>query len=147
MEAIISPGNKVCAIRNDYNMYRYYPTFNRPCCSLEEKIIYCRYATFVRDDDDVFDLLHEIGHLQTNTNQMLRYEQELLATEWAIQHCAKYNVTPSKEYKLDVQKYIDSWYYFAKKHKSKRIPLTPKQLQWQTYMYNDIYNIKGAAEK
>lgn len=56
-----------------------------------------------------FDLLHEIGHIETmNVNpRMRRAEQEYTATVWAIERCREYGIKiPRKLFDL-YQDYID----------------------------------------
>lgn len=40
-----------------------------------------------------FDLLHEIGHIETTTSNMRRCEEEYYATQWAIDRCKEYGLT------------------------------------------------------
>lgn len=39
-----------------------------------------------------FDLLHEIGHIETTKSKMRRMEAELYATVWAIDKCREYGL-------------------------------------------------------
>ena len=39
-----------------------------------------------------FDLLHEIGHVETKTAGMRRCESEFAATQWAADRCAEYGL-------------------------------------------------------
>lgn len=39
-----------------------------------------------------FDLLHEIGHIETTTGKMRRMESELYATLWAFDRCREYGI-------------------------------------------------------
>lgn len=41
---------------------------------------------------DLFDLLHEIGHIMSNNEQMAKCECEFYATQWAIDIARKYDV-------------------------------------------------------
>lgn len=51
-----------------------------------------------------FTLLHEVGHIVTNTGKMRRAEEEYHATMWAIQMCEEYGLTiPDKT----IEKYQD----------------------------------------
>ena len=46
-----------------------------------------------------FDLLHEVGHIETTTSGMRRYEAELYATQWALDRCREYGIViPRKTY-------------------------------------------------
>lgn len=54
-----------------------------------------------------FDLLHEIGHIETTKSNMRRCEEEYYATQWAIDKCKEYGLTiPDNIIKL-YQDYID----------------------------------------
>ena len=54
----------------------------------------------------IFILLHEIGHLETNTLFMPQCEKEFLATQWAIKEMKKLKFVPpvwvQKEYQKDI---------------------------------------------
>lgn len=39
-----------------------------------------------------FDLLHEIGHIETHTSKMRRVESEYYATVWAIERAREYGI-------------------------------------------------------
>lgn len=39
-----------------------------------------------------FDLLHEVGHIETTKSWMRRAEQEYYATVWAIERCREYGI-------------------------------------------------------
>ena len=39
-----------------------------------------------------FELLHEIGHVETKTGLMRRCESEYAATQWALERCNEYGV-------------------------------------------------------
>ena len=54
-----------------------------------------------------FDLLHEVGHIETNTSKMRRAEEEYYATVWALERCKEYGIkVPEKTLTL-YQNYID----------------------------------------
>ena len=54
-----------------------------------------------------FDLLHEIGHIETTKRSMRRCESEYYATQWAIDRAKEYGLTiPDKIIKV-YQDYID----------------------------------------
>ena len=54
-----------------------------------------------------FDLLHEVGHIETTKSWMRRAESEYYATMWAIYRCREYGIKiPKKLFNL-YQKYID----------------------------------------
>ncbi len=58
---------------------------------------------------DLFALLHEIGHVMTNTNKMKRSEQEYLATVWAIKKAKEIGFNVPAEYIKIYQNYIWKW--------------------------------------
>lgn len=58
---------------------------------------------------DLFSILHEIGHIETNLSYMWRVEQEYLATQWALDHCDMYGITVSRELLEQQQNYIYSF--------------------------------------
>lgn len=67
-------------------------------CHIPEKAI-CIPLSFREDTDysDIFDFLHEVGHLKTNTVYMFRCRQEYLATQWAINACKRWEIPIVKE--------------------------------------------------
>lgn len=85
--------------------------------------VYFKYETiFSPKEDDLTDLLHEIGHIVTNRDKMKRCVEEYLATQWAIDHAKKYNVRFSKKRINEFQNYIYKWRETGIKHKAKNIP-------------------------
>lgn len=73
-------------------------------------------------NDDLFDLLHEIGHIITNKYKMKRCIEEFLATKWAIENSSKFNVICSDKRFKEYQKYIYKWRETSIKHKAKNVP-------------------------
>ena len=67
----------------------------------------------------IFAMLHEIGHVMTNTIQMKRYEQEYLATVWAINEAKKIGFNVPKSYISIYQDYIWKWRETSIKRKAK----------------------------
>lgn len=99
-----------------------------PFCRYDLKFIYFKYETFLNpSEDDLFDLLHEIGHIITNNHSMKRCEEEFYATQWALDNMGKYNVTIGNERINDFQKYIWKWREQAIKRNAKKVP-TKEQL-------------------
>ena len=48
-----------------------------------------------------FDLLHEIGHIETTKSGMRRMESELYATLWAFDRCREYGIKiPAKTWEV-----------------------------------------------
>ena len=75
------------------------------------------------DSWDIFALLHEIGHIMTNTTKMKRCEQEYFATQWAIDEAKRMNLKVQKRY-LDIyQDYIWKWRETSIRLKGKNVPL------------------------
>ena len=54
-----------------------------------------------------FDLLHEIGHVETTKSGMRRCEAEYYATQWAIDRCKEYGITIPDQTIQNYQRYID----------------------------------------
>ena len=73
------------------------------------------------DQWDVFALLHEIGHIKTNTVRQKRYYQEYLATQWAIQEAKKIGLKVPKSFIYTYQKYIWDWRDRSIKLKGKNV--------------------------
>lgn len=94
-----------------------------PFCRYDLKNIYFRYEVYKNPtEDDLFDLLHEIGHIQTNNTSMKRCEEEFYATQWAIEHIEKYDIKIPKERLKEFQKYIWMWRDVGIRHRAKNIP-------------------------
>lgn len=94
-----------------------------PYCLLKEKEVYFSKDCFKNPTArDVFDLLHEIGHLETNVKGMKRCEEEYYATQWAIKEMKEYNFDISKQDKTIFQNYIWKWRNTGIKLKAKNIP-------------------------
>ena len=83
----------------------------RSWCSLEYKIIIIEKSQWACGDArSVFSLLHEIGHVMTNTLDMPRCDQEYLATKWAIDKMIKYGFDIEQDLKDSYQHYIFTYY-------------------------------------
>lgn len=54
----------------------------------------------------VFDILHEVGHQKTNTDDMERYEEEYTATIWALKSCEKRHIRVTPDIIISYQRYI-----------------------------------------
>jgi len=97
-------------------------------CYIEEKIIYICMDDFIKPtNESTFDLLHEIGHIRTNTSKMKRCEQEFFATQWAIDEFKKCGYSISDKRKKEFQNYIFKWRETGIKLKAKNMP-TKEQL-------------------
>lgn len=53
-----------------------------------------------------FELLHEIGHVETKTSHMRRCESEYAATQWALERCKEYGVKVPEKVLKRYQDYI-----------------------------------------
>lgn len=99
-----------------------------PYCYLKSKEIHFEQKRFDKPTSrDVFDLLHEIGHLETNKPGMKRCEEEYYATMWAIEKMKKYDFDIPQNDKAEFQEYVWKWREIGIKHKAKTIP-SKKQL-------------------
>ena len=78
---------------------------------------------------DVFNLLHEIGHVYTSESWMSRAEREWRATTWAIFHMKKYGVKIPNWRKDNFQDDIYFWYNFEKALTGKKIRMSKSQLK------------------
>ena len=54
-----------------------------------------------------FDLLHEVGHIETNRSGMRRAEQEYYATKWALDRAAEYGLEIPASVRKEYQDYIN----------------------------------------
>jgi len=69
----------------------------------------------------LFAFLHEIGHIITNTPKMKRYEQEYLATQWALDEAKRIGFKV-KQKNIDIyQEYIFDWRERSIKLKAKSV--------------------------
>ncbi len=69
----------------------------------------------------LFAFLHEIGHVLTNTPKMKRYEQEYLATQWALQEAKELNFKVPGHFIKIYQDYIWKWRETSLKHHAKNV--------------------------
>ena len=79
-------------------------------CYRENKIIFL--SNKIKEnpvDDNIFEMLHEIGHILNNNNSMKKCEREYYATVWAIKESKKYNLNISNNCKRLYQNYINSY--------------------------------------
>lgn len=82
-------------------------TRERTFCYPRLKIIVINVDDFINPNEDIiFDFLHEVGHLKTNTPKMIKCEEEYYATEWAIKEIKKYGIYPTYKRLLEYQLYI-----------------------------------------
>lgn len=69
----------------------------------------------------IFALLHEIGHIMTNTTKMKRYEQEYLATQWALDEAKRIGFKVKRKTIKTYQEYIFDWRERSIKLKAKSV--------------------------
>ena len=106
---------------NEYNFI--FDNCTTAHCYLPEKEIHFPLSEFRNPDSrSLFDLLHEIGHLKTNTKGMKRCEEEFYATQWAIKQMKEYCFDLSPDDKEIFQNYIWQWRETGIKLKGKNIP-------------------------
>ena len=60
-------------------------------------------------EEDVFDLLHEIGHAKTNSDHNARCVREFEATKWAVAHAPEYGIKISEKRKKIFQDDVYYW--------------------------------------
>ena len=79
-------------------------------CHPDLKLIYQS-----RDDyenvtpESLFDLLHEIGHLENNADNMTRQEEEFFATQWALERMKLYDFKLPKKRQKEFEAYINGY--------------------------------------
>lgn len=66
-------------------------------------------AFYSEHPDDMFRLLHEIGHCEIFDGRFNQATKEFKATQWAISHCKQYNIDVSQEHQQIWQDYIYSF--------------------------------------
>ena len=59
--------------------------------------------------ETLFDLLHEIGHLESNTDGMTRQEEEFFATQWALERMKLYDFQLPKKRQKEFDEYINGY--------------------------------------
>lgn len=92
-------------------------------CYVPEKIVYINGSNFLYPtNESIFDFLHEIGHIMTNTKKMKRCEEEFYATQWAIKEIKKYGLEISTKRKSEFQNYVWAWRETGMKLKGKNMP-------------------------
>jgi hypothetical protein len=95
-------------------------------CYRNNKIIFL--SNKIKDnpiDDNIFEMLHEIGHILNNDDSMKKCEREYNATVWAIKESKKYRLNISNNCKKLYQNYING---FARNRKT--ISVKDVQLCW-----------------
>ena len=117
-------------IKNDYPQIIFSETVQRPYCYIGINIVYVYEDMLSANDDDLFDVLHELGHLFTSTEDMTQYQRELLATKWAIKQCSKYNIVVSTERQTEWADYLDSWFRRSYRTSRTRSMHVNEKLNW-----------------
>lgn len=94
-----------------------------PFCHVPEKEVHLTIRGYAEPtDEDVFDILHEIGHIKTNLPGMKRCEEEFYATQWAIKEMKRYKFDIPLKRKREFQKYIWDWRETGLKLRAKNVP-------------------------
>ena len=70
----------------------------------ERRVCKWKWANSIQS---TFDLLHEIGHIETTKSKMRRAEAEYHATIWAVIKCEEYGLTIPDRIIKKYQNYID----------------------------------------
>lgn len=79
-------------------------------CHLEFGLVFQSKEDFeTLTPENLFDLLHEVGHLETNTEGMTRQEEEYFATEWALQRMKLYDFRLPKARQRQFDDYINGY--------------------------------------
>ena len=80
---------------------------------------------------DVLTLLHEIGHIKTNTERMKLYEKEYLATQWSADEAKKWDFTIIDLWRKTYQDYIFSKRDICIREGGKNVPPESKlMIRW-----------------
>lgn len=66
----------------------------------------CKWV-FKNSIQSVFDLLHEVGHIETTKSKMRRCESEYYATQWALDKAKELGLNIPESIILRYQNYID----------------------------------------
>lgn len=84
--------------------------------------VYCEPEVWENPtEEDLFDLLHEVGHAIANKPGMKRYEEEFYATVFAISKMEHYKLSLSNKRKKEWQNYINKYREGAIKRKAKNV--------------------------
>ena len=85
-------------------------------CHLDLGLIYQSKKDYTKlTPETLFDLLHEIGHLESNTAGMTRQEMEYFATKWALERMKLYDFKLSEKRQKEFDDYING--YSSRKNK------------------------------
>lgn len=79
----------------------------RPYSYVMHRIIVMHEGTFESPTEwDILTLLHEIGHVKTNTQKMKVYEKEYSATQWSAYEARKIGIPVNDLWREAFQDYI-----------------------------------------
>ena len=80
---------------------------DRGCAYISAKVI-CLPKNVLDDPSEwnIFEFLHEIGHIKTNKVSMRVYEKEYLATQWAAEEANRIGFKVKSSWKKIYQDYI-----------------------------------------
>lgn len=101
---------------------------NRAFSIVSNNEIVMPFGVFAHPSEwDILSLLHEIGHIKTNTDNMRVYEKEYLATQWSANEAKRIGFKINSTWKNIYQNYIWEKRKYSVSRKVKNIP-TKEQL-------------------
>lgn len=101
---------------------------NRAFSIVSDREVVMPFGVFVNPSEwNILALLHEIGHIKTNNDNMRVYEKEYLATQWSADEAKRIGFTIKPEWKDIYQNYIWEKRRYSIARKAKDIP-TKEQL-------------------
>ncbi len=105
---------------------------DRAFCYINTRDVFLDEGEYKHPDEVfLFDLLHELGHIHTNTSKMKRCEQEFYATQWAIERFEEYGLKLPPTRQFDFQKYVWDCLITGVLHRGKNMPsIYDMSLDW-----------------
>ena len=101
-------------ILKDYPDVKVEQTADKRSCAEGDTIYLSKEDYEPKKMVDLFNILHEIGHVYTSEKWMPRAEREWRATTWAIFHMKKYGIRIPEWRKKNFQEDIYFWYELEK---------------------------------
>lgn len=96
--------------KNEFKLNCTYSNAKTACINRKERVIFFNKRDWDNPTyDTIFDLLHEIGHYKTNTDDMRRCVKEFFATQWAIDEAKRIGFPVDKHTIELFQEYIWEW--------------------------------------
>ena len=100
--------NKIINKYNNEALFLFYD--GDSLCYRDNRIIFLSNKIIENPiDDNVFEMLHEIGHILNNSDSMKKCEREYYATVWAIKESKRYRLNISDDCKKMYQNYINGY--------------------------------------